>query len=201
MGLGAVIAAVAAITFIVVFLCDGWTRPGYNPVRHPVSALALGARGWIQTSNFLVCGVAIAAGGVAVAGITWPLGAAITVFGLALVASGVFPMDAMRAYPPGTPDTTPATLSRRHRWHDRAGAVAFTCIPVMPAIAAFSTAFGWEVRGYSAVTAVAAVVLVGRFGSAWEEDDDRTGVWQRAALITALVWLAIISTVVAFRYL
>ncbi|MBB3039794.1 DUF998 domain-containing protein [Hoyosella altamirensis] len=197
MGLAALIAALAAITFVVVFMWDGWTRPEYNPVRHPVSALALGDRGWVQTSNFVICGVAITVGGVAVGGVTWPLGAAIAVFGLALVVSGLFPMDAMRGYPPGTPDRTPATLSHRHRWHDRAGAVAFMCIPVMPAIAAFSTAFGWEVRGYSAVTAVAAMVLVSHFGSAWDKDDDCTGVWQRAALITALVWLAVLSTVVA----
>ena len=32
-------------------------RPGYDPVRHPVSSLALGACGWVQIANFLVAGV------------------------------------------------------------------------------------------------------------------------------------------------
>ena len=33
---------------------------------------------------------------------TLPLGIALTVFGLGLVGSGIFPMDPMRGYPPGT---------------------------------------------------------------------------------------------------
>lgn len=46
--------------FVVIFLADGATRPGYDPIRHPVSALALGARGWLQTTNFLLSGLLIA---------------------------------------------------------------------------------------------------------------------------------------------
>ncbi|MGW0245628.1 DUF998 domain-containing protein [Nocardia goodfellowii] len=31
--------------------------PGYDPSRHPVSGLALGPGGWVQTAGFVVCGV------------------------------------------------------------------------------------------------------------------------------------------------
>lgn len=48
--------AVGALLFPVVFLIDGWTRPQYRPMYHPVSALALGRRGWIQTTNFVLSG-------------------------------------------------------------------------------------------------------------------------------------------------
>ncbi|MGO1550097.1 MAG: DUF998 domain-containing protein [Nesterenkonia sp.] len=33
-----------------------------SPTRHPVSALALGPRGWLQTANFTVCGAAVTTG-------------------------------------------------------------------------------------------------------------------------------------------
>jgi len=36
------------------FLVEGAARDGYRPLRHPVSPLALGPRGWIQAANFAV---------------------------------------------------------------------------------------------------------------------------------------------------
>ncbi|MDR7384543.1 DUF998 domain-containing protein [Promicromonospora iranensis] len=110
--------ALGSWLFIVTFLLDGWTRPGYRPVRHAVSALALGSRGWLQTTNFIVCGLAITAGAVGLASAldSVLLALVVAVFGVALVASGVFPMDPMRAYPPGTPDETPTEVSTRASW-------------------------------------------------------------------------------------
>ena len=126
-----IIGSIALAVFVVVFLVDGWTRPGYHPVRQPVSALALGHRGWIQATNFIVCGAVVTAGAIGVAHTFGSvlLGVAIGVFGVSLLVSGLFPMDAMRAYPPGTPDETPTEYSRRHTIHDQAGAVVFTSLP------------------------------------------------------------------------
>ncbi|MBE1484431.1 putative membrane protein [Plantactinospora soyae] len=49
--------AVAPGLFILVFLVDGATRAGYDPTYHPVSALSLGPRGWIQITNFVLTGL------------------------------------------------------------------------------------------------------------------------------------------------
>lgn len=175
--------------FVVTFVIDGWTRPGYHPVRHPVSALALGPRGWIQTTNFVVCGLAITAGAIALGNVLLTL--AVAVFGLALVASGVWPMDPMRGYPPGTPDDTPPTTSRAHDLHDRFGAVVFTALPAAAAIAAFVLPdTGW--RWYSGATAIALVIGLGVFGSAWMRDDPRTGLIQRAKIVVGWVWLGLL---------
>ncbi|GGC53723.1 DUF998 domain-containing protein [Hoyosella rhizosphaerae] len=193
----AAVGAAGAILFVLVFTVDGWTRPNYDPVRQPVSALACGARGWVQTANFLVCGSMIAVGGAGLTQVSWVLGVSIIVFGVGLILSGLFPMDAMRGYPPGTPDTTPATFSRRHQWHDHAGAVVFFTIPVMPAVAVFTTAFSAEMRGASAIVVVLAVVLVSRFATAWENDEPRAGLWQRAALALIMVWLVVVCANVA----
>ncbi|MDT0441390.1 DUF998 domain-containing protein [Streptomyces johnsoniae] len=179
--------------FVVTFLLDGWARPGYHPVRHAVSALALGRRGWIQTANFIVCGLAITAGAVALADAADSLLLALVIgaFGVSLIASGVFPMDAMRGYPPGTPEGTPTDTSTRHQWHDWAGAVVFGSLPIAAIIAAFvlpETVWKW----YSALTAILMFAAAAAFGQAWENDHPRTGLLQRAAIIVGWLWLGLL---------
>src|ERR1700727_119699 len=46
----------AGPVFTATFLLEGATRDGYRPLRHPVSSLALGPRGWVQTAHFTVTG-------------------------------------------------------------------------------------------------------------------------------------------------
>ena len=45
---------VGPLLFIVIFLLEGLTRPGYSAWRHYVSQLATGDGGWMQVANFLV---------------------------------------------------------------------------------------------------------------------------------------------------
>ena len=47
----------AGPVFAATFLAEGAVRESYQPLRHPVSSLALGPRGWIQAVNFAVTGV------------------------------------------------------------------------------------------------------------------------------------------------
>ncbi|WP_428965019.1 DUF998 domain-containing protein [Micromonospora fluostatini] len=189
--LGAGIAGSAL--FVLVFLVDGATRPGYDVRHHPVSALALGRRGWVQTSSFVVNGLLVtvsAAGLRAATGGLW-LPVLVAVFGLALVASGVWRMDPMRGYPPGTPPGTPETTSRAHRLHDAAGAVVFVALPAAAAVAVPNVhGVGWAV--YSALTAVALTGLLLAFGSAWERDAPWTGLLQRLMIVTGWAWLALL---------
>ncbi|MEU4608159.1 DUF998 domain-containing protein [Kribbella sp. NPDC023972] len=49
---------VAGPLFVVTFLVQGTLKgSGYDALRHPVSSLALGDHGWVQTANFLICGL------------------------------------------------------------------------------------------------------------------------------------------------
>src|SRR5438874_10266685 len=43
--------------FIIVFLIEGATRPGYSAWRHAVSQLSLGDQGWMNSINIFVCGL------------------------------------------------------------------------------------------------------------------------------------------------
>jgi hypothetical protein len=45
-------------------LLQAYTRDGFDPARHPLSSLALGDLGWLQTANFVVCGLLTLAGAV-----------------------------------------------------------------------------------------------------------------------------------------
>src|SRR6478609_8223637 len=50
---------IAGPLFVVVFLVAGATRAGYDATRHPVSLLALGAAGWVQTASFFATGALV----------------------------------------------------------------------------------------------------------------------------------------------
>ena len=185
------IGAAGAALFVVVFLIDGATRPGYSPQHHTVSALATGPRGWTQTANFLVSGAAIvtAAVGLIVTGQSVLLGYAVAVFGLGLVASGVFEMDPMRGYPPGTPNRDPQSFSRRHHWHDNAGAVVFFSLPLIVGVVIFAgPGVGWLVA--SVIVLVALIWALVAFNKAWENDLPHTGLVQRVFLGLGMLWLA-----------
>ncbi|MDG4798428.1 DUF998 domain-containing protein [Micromonospora sp. WMMD1082] len=190
--------AAGAALFVLVFLVDGGSRPHYSAVRHPISALALGRRGWVQTANFVVSGSAITAGalGVVVEGPSVLVGVVLTVFGLGLVASGVFRMDPMLGYPPGAPAGIPEQHSTPHRIHDIAGAVVFLSLPLAAAVGTF-TLPGTPWKIISGVVAVALFLGFGRFGTAWEEVSPRIGLVQRAVVIPGWGWLAALFTALA----
>src|SRR5918998_980221 len=49
--------ALAGPLFLGAFLVEGAYRAGYDPMRHPISSLALGRTGWVQIASFLVSGM------------------------------------------------------------------------------------------------------------------------------------------------
>jgi len=50
---------IAGPVFVTVFLIEGATRAGYNPVRLPVSLLSVGDDGWMQVVNFVLDGLLV----------------------------------------------------------------------------------------------------------------------------------------------
>jgi len=188
--------AVGAVAFLLVSTFDGLARPGYSLVRHPVSALALGRRGWVQTTSFLVCGALLVVGGAGLWATSWLLAAGVVVLGVGLVASGVYPMDPVRGYPPGTPDGDPPSLSRPHQRHDQAGVVVFLLLPLLPLVAALTPELPVGLRWASGVLALAVGLGVAAFTRDWEADSPRAGLTQRLTLVGGLGWLAWLLLVV-----
>lgn len=181
---------VGTVAFLLTFVIDGRTRAGYRPRYHPVSALALGSRGWVQRANFLVCGSLIVAGA---GGLRWATGAtwlplAVGVFGVAMAAAGAFSMDPMRGYPPGTPAGTPEVVSAEHERHDRVSVVAFIALPVAAFLAA-ATLEDAAWRWYSGLTGLVMMAGFVVFAWAWERDLPWTGLSQRIPILVGWSWL------------
>jgi hypothetical membrane protein len=194
--------AVGPPLFVLVFLVDGASRSGYDPAYHPVSALSLGERGWLQITNFVVTGLLLLgfAAGVRRAlrtgrGATWgpPL---IGVYALSLLLSGPFVMDPMRGYPPGTPPGPGGEPSWHHTLHDVFGTVVFLSLPVACFVLAgwFATRparRGWT--WYSVATRFAGLGLLVAFSAAWEADYRGTGLLQRVMIVVGWTWVTLLA--------
>ena len=181
-----------ATLFVVVFLLEGWLRPGYSPTSMFVSELSLGPRGWVQIASFVLTGaliivfgrgLAVALGGGAAA-IAGPL--LLQVVGVALMASGPFITD-------------PSTLVNQHSVHGVIhglfGAVVFTLAPISCLVLyrRFRRDPAW--RGLATCTLVVGVTLIVEVVllkvaeqpasalSAWK------GLVQRVILISYFGWL------------
>jgi Protein of unknown function (DUF998) len=120
--------AAAGPVFAAVATAQVLLRDGFDLRRHPLSQLATGGPGSVQIANFILAGLGVLCLAVGVhrivtdgLGRRW-LAPLIAVFGLGLIASGVFVMDPENGFPTGTPDGPAATTS----WHGIAHLVAAT---------------------------------------------------------------------------
>jgi hypothetical membrane protein len=103
--------AIGPLLFIVIFLIEGATRPHYSAWQHVVSSLSQGEDGWMQITNFILCGVLVLgfAFGLrrvlhAGRGSTWgPI--LLGIVGLGLIGAGIFVTDPLLGYPPGASST------------------------------------------------------------------------------------------------
>jgi Protein of unknown function (DUF998) len=118
---------VAGPAFVLVVLLQAFTREGYDLSRHPISMLALGDLGWIQSVNFILSGalmLAFAIGLRASRAGTWgPV--LVALFGVGLITAGVFVPDPAWNFPPGAPDGIPSQLSTNAMLHGVGFSVAF----------------------------------------------------------------------------
>ena len=120
--------------FLLTALAEGATRADYDPLRHPVSSLALGPAGWVQVANFSVAGAlyVIYAVGLwrapkTVVGTrlgTILIGAA----AVGLLGAAAFLTDPVSGYPPGTP-SAPGDYTTSGALHDLFSIPTFLGLP------------------------------------------------------------------------
>jgi len=196
--------AAAGPVFVAAFLVEGASRAGYRPLRHPVSSLALGPRGWIQTGNFVVAGTLFLAGaaglaragGPAVGGRAVP--ALIGAAGAGLIGAAVFPTDPVGGYPPGTPDM-PSAFSRSGTAHNLAAIPVFLGLPAAAVVCGRRS---WRAgqRGfgrYCAGTAAMMLTTTGLAGAGFSQSPrlaNLGGLFQRASIIAGFGWLTALCT-------
>jgi len=180
--------------YLAVALIQVRFREGFDVARHPLSVLALGPGGWIQTANFVITGLMVIAAAVGFGralawkprSLTWFLAG----FGLCMIVAAIFPSDPMDGFPPGTPAGPPTSISAIGLVHFASGALGFACLAISCFIAARSMSrrrapsFAW----LSLLSGLA--VVLGFFGGMafpwgiW-------GIW--FAVVEGFAWLAIMS--------
>lgn len=188
---------VGPLLFILVFLVEEATRPGYSIVRNFVSSLALGPGGWAQVANFLVCGVltlafvvglrrVISSGPASLFGVGF-----LGIYAVALITAGMFSTDPGQGYPPGIP--TPAHPSGHGIIHALAGLVVFVSLSL--AIFIFTRRFavreGWS--GWTVYSALSGLATLGFFIASVAPTPGLSGILQRVAIIVGWVWIALLA--------
>lgn len=181
--------------FYVVVVAQMATRTGFTFTRHPISLLALGDWGWVQTANFVVAGLL----GVALAAALFTLGAEpaslaaavlILVFGAGIIIAGLFPADPSMGFPPGAPDGQPAALSRRAQLHGLGFMVSFSALTL--AILAFAILFWSGDRAVSLGCIVIALSIPAIIAAGMSRIEWASTAFFTAGLV-AFGWLAFVS--------
>jgi hypothetical protein len=179
---------VAGPFYLAVGLGQALLRDGFDLARHPLSVLANGPGGWIQTANFILTGLMVLAAAVGFRRALGPSGRWASLFlgafGASMIVAAIFRADPMDGFPIGTPKGPPTSISTTGLLHFAAGALGFISLAVSCLFAA---------RAMSRLSLLCGIIiLLGFFGGmAIPNSSPVAGIW--IAVVVGWVWLAILS--------
>ena len=183
--------------YLTVGLVQAFVRDGFVFSRHPLSVLANGAGGWVQTANFVTTGLMVIAAAAGFARVlapasratSWWLGA----FGTSMIVAAVFRADPMDGFPVGTPAGPPTAMTASGMTHFIVGTLGFTALGVSCLVAArvMSRRGARSLARLSFASGV--VVLVAFFGGGAfaNKSGGILGIW--ISVVVGWAWLATIS--------
>jgi len=175
--------AVAGPFYLVLGLILALTRDGFDLARHPLSLLAVGPGGWMQTVNFLLTGAMIIVAG-------WGMlralerrgpGAAVVVAGAGVLLAAVFEADPVAGFPPGQ---EPA-VTVHGMLHLVAGGVEFVAFAVAAILLSRVLSRRGEARAGLVSLLLGIVVLLGFLLG---------GALAASPVGVALLWLAVVAS-------
>ncbi|MEQ0561939.1 DUF998 domain-containing protein [Amycolatopsis sp. NEAU-NG30] len=181
----------AGPVFVGTGLLQGLTRPGFDFTRHPASVLANGTLGWIQITNFLVTGLltlAAAAGTRRVLPGRWGP-RLLAVYGVSLMAAGVFRADPQDGFPLGTPAGPPSSVSWHGMLHFACGGLGFAAL--VAACFAIGSQLSPTRAWYSRISGLLFLVGFAGVASGSTSPVVTLGFW--AAVGITFAWLAVTS--------
>lgn len=192
---------IAGPLFVVIFLVEGFLRSGYNALRQPVSSLALGERGWIQRTNFIVTGALMLACAfglhsalVAYSGSFWG-SLLIGIYAVCLVAAGIFVTDIT-----GIPGTAVPRAQRgiHGRLHDLFSLIVFVALFadcfVFHQLFAASGNYGWAIYSATAGILFGIGFVLFAYGFATSGKlASIAGLLQRLTIAIGWIWIALVA--------
>jgi len=196
--------AIAGPLFVVAFLFEGATRVDYNPLRHPVSSLALGDSGWMQIANFIIAGLLMLAFALGLwlvlhpqKGSRWgPL--LIAVWGIGLLGAGSFLTDPVSGYPPGTAELV-LHPTEHGALHDQLSLLGFAGLTagcfVFGYYFASQSKRGWAL--YSILTGILFPIGIVLASVAFSQNQNLVafgGLIQRITVMLGWAWLTLLAT-------
>jgi len=189
---------IAGPVYVAVALAQALTRDGFDLRRHQWSLLANGPLGWVQITNFALTGLMVVACAVGLRralaggpGARWAprlLG----VYGVSLVAAGVFRADPALGFPAGTPEG-PGEVSWHGLLHFAAGGIGFACL----AAACFAIARRYAAegrRGFARWSRATGAVFLTGFAMLASSGGSKAGTLVfTAAVIAVWAWLSAVA--------
>jgi hypothetical protein len=188
---------VAGPFYLTAGLVQAFVRDGFDLARHPLSLLANGPGGWVQTANFVLSGLMVIAAAVGfgripgpgLRGASWFLGG----FGASMIAAAIFPADPVDGFPAGTPEGFPTSISTPGLLHFVAGTLGFVSL----AVSGFFAARSMSRRGVPALARLSffsgGAILLGFFGGMLIPglSPGTAGIW--FSVIVGWAWLAVLA--------
>ena len=190
--------ALAGPLFTIIWFLTGLTRDNYDPMRHPISALALGESGWTQVANFFLTGLLALALAYGLQMALQSRGGSKWVFilfymvAIGFLGTGFFATDPLSGYPPGTPAMLipPTVIGSLHLlFASFIFGLPMACF-VLARLFAAQGEHNWAV--YSRVTAIAFIIiyLIGMAGFLQVEGlVNYAGLFQRISTAIGLAWI------------
>lgn len=185
--------AAAGPFYLALGLIQAFVREGFDLSRHPLSVLANGPGGWVQTANFALTGLMVVAAAVGFSRVfgkrpamTWFLAG----YGLAMILAAIFPADPVDGFPPGTPEGFPTSISTTGLLHFAAGALAFLFLGLSGVTAAWTM---WRRRRppLAALSLFSGLSVIGGFFGGMVLPVGVAGIW--FAVVVGWVWLTVLS--------
>lgn len=190
----------AGLVYVGTTVVEMLIRPGFDPTRHDWSLLANGDLGWIHILNFLVTGALVIAAGVGIrraTGSKWA-GLLLGLYGLGLLASGLFVADPQNGFPVGTPAGIPAHVTAHGLLHILSGAVGF--VGFIAACFVLARHFSRKgQKGWAIFSRVTGIFFLGAFFGIAGSAQQQGAVLQvlvltfTAAVLLSWVWLAMVA--------